>query len=203
MRSADQRFPMAPYHALFAVTHRNESRTGHGKSRTHKVLILRGKSAAFLSNVIGGRMPSGLPKPDSFKYSRGLLPSQVDKDWDANEIVAPASVSYPNSDIGFRIPRFRFGQVRTRDAVESTRTLQGACGCDTGRGGSPRLQSHGRKSCFPTLTAELGGCGNDRNDTNVARALASDCLVDLGGLGWRDRADALALAWIAAIVWVP
>jgi len=56
MRDAEQRFPMAPYHALFAVTHRNESGTGCQFAGTHKTLILRGKSAIFLSDVI--RVPA-------------------------------------------------------------------------------------------------------------------------------------------------
>ena len=52
MRGADQRFPMAPYGALFTVTHRNESRTGRAKHEARKTLILRGKSAVFFSDVI-------------------------------------------------------------------------------------------------------------------------------------------------------
>lgn len=43
---------MTPYRALFAVTHRNESGTGRADRDTHKTLILREKSATFLSNVI-------------------------------------------------------------------------------------------------------------------------------------------------------
>lgn len=53
MRDADQRFPMTPYCALFAVTHRNESGTGRVNHGTHKTLILRDKSANFFSDVIG------------------------------------------------------------------------------------------------------------------------------------------------------
>lgn len=53
MRGADQRFPMTPYCALFAVTHRNESGTGHANHGTHKTLILRDKSANFFSDVKG------------------------------------------------------------------------------------------------------------------------------------------------------
>ena len=52
MRDADQRFPMTPYRALFAVTHRNESGTGRANHGTHKTLILRGKSAKFFSDVM-------------------------------------------------------------------------------------------------------------------------------------------------------
>lgn len=52
MRDADQRFPMPPYRALYAVTHRNESGTGHANYGTHKTLILRGKSANFFSDII-------------------------------------------------------------------------------------------------------------------------------------------------------
>ena len=56
MRSASQRFPMAPYRALFTVTHRNESRTGRAKCVALKILILRRKSAFFFSDVI--RVPA-------------------------------------------------------------------------------------------------------------------------------------------------
>ena len=52
MRGADQCFPMMPYRALFTVTHRNESGTGCQFALIHKILILRGKSAIFLSDII-------------------------------------------------------------------------------------------------------------------------------------------------------
>lgn len=51
MRGDDQRFPMTPYRALFAVTHRNESGTGRANRDMHKTLILCEKSANFLSDV--------------------------------------------------------------------------------------------------------------------------------------------------------
>ena len=53
MRGTDQRFPMAPYGALFTVTHRNESRTGRAKREARKALILCGKSAVFFSDIKG------------------------------------------------------------------------------------------------------------------------------------------------------
>lgn len=86
MHGADQRFPMTPYRALFAVTHRNESRTGCASLCARKALILCGKSAAFFSDVIGGRIEFMHSRAIIRSFLRSLASVPNHKVWDANEI---------------------------------------------------------------------------------------------------------------------
>jgi len=59
-RGEAKRFLMQPYRALFAVTHRNESRTGFEIARARKTLILRRKRVFIFSDV------KGIPRPNRF-----------------------------------------------------------------------------------------------------------------------------------------